>query len=95
MRQVGGEIYAAMRAVGWAKANGHARIVLRHDYLGIQKWATGEWRTNLAATAEYSKFMREAPVDVIYQKVAAHSGEEGNDKADALAKKGAMSGRLN
>jgi len=95
MRQVGGEIYAAMRAVGWAKANGETRIVLRHDYLGVQKWATGDWKTNLAATAEYSKFMREDVVEVIFEKVAAHSGDEGNDKADSLAKKGAMSGRLN
>lgn len=86
MRQVGGEIYAAMRAVSWANRQGLSEIAIAFDYNGIQKWATGEWKTNLEATREYAAFMREAQVKVTFIKIAAHTGVAGNERADELAK---------
>ena len=86
MRQVGGEIYAAMRAVLWANGQGLSKIAIAFDYNGIQKWATGEWKTNLEATREYAAFMREARIRVTFIKIAAHTGVAGNERADELAK---------
>ena len=44
-RNVTGEMLGAMYAVKTAMRNGFARIEIRYDYQGIEKWVTGEWRS--------------------------------------------------
>lgn len=88
MRNVAGEITASKKAVEWAIAKGASDIVIYYDYAGIEKWAAGEWKTNRMGTEEYRQFMQEASekITVHFQKVAAHTGVELNERADQLAK---------
>ena len=88
MRNVAGEIYGSMSAVRKAEELGLKSFKMLYDYKGIEKWATGEWRTNKSGTREYAEFMNspERTVAVEFEHVDAHTGIEGNEKADVMAK---------
>ncbi len=91
MRNVAGELKGAMLAMQYAVNHGFSRVKIFHDYEGIAKWAKGEWKTNLDATAAYREFawMIGAKIKVDFQKVDAHTGVFYNERADILAKQGA------
>lgn len=88
MRNVAGEIEGAMAAVEKARQLNLEELVILYDYKGIEEWAAGRWKTNKSGTKEYAKYMRQAmsQIDIRFKKVAAHTGIEGNEIADALAK---------
>lgn len=88
MRNVSGEIDGAMAAVLKAEELGLPKIHILYDYQGIESWANGSWKTNKAATADYKAFMQsdQRRTSVEFVKVKAHTGIEGNELADALAK---------
>ena len=90
MRNVAGEIHGALKAVTYAVFRKLEKITIYYDYMGIEKWATGEWKANKAATKEYAKLMKEAMklIQIEFVKVAAHTGVSGNERADQLAKMG-------
>lgn len=89
MKNVSGEIIAAMLAVRKACELGAKELILYHDYTGIANWATGEWAAKKEQTRDYRDFMNQASqiIDIKFQKVKGHSNIEGNDKADQLARK--------
>lgn len=89
LRNVAGEILGSMVAIEYAIKNGYDKITLYYDYEGIEKWATGTWKTNKPGTQYYaSKIMEyKKDVSISFVKVTAHSGDTYNDMADALAKK--------
>ena len=91
MRNVAGELKGAMLAMQYAVNHGFSKVKIFHDYEGIAKWAKGEWKTNLDATAAYREFawMIGAKIKVDFQKVDAHTGVFYNERADILAKLGA------
>ena len=86
LHNVAGEVAGAMEAVLWAEAQGLEHITICHDYVGISEWALGHWKTNTPLTAHYAAFMQERPGLVTFVKVAGHTGVEGNELADQLAK---------
>lgn len=88
MRNVAGEIMGSMKAIEWAIANDVERIDIYHDYEGIAKWANGDWKANKQGTIEYREFVRKSreKISIRFIKVAAHTGVELNERADALAK---------
>ncbi len=86
LRNVAGEMQAAMEAVLWAEANGVEPITICHDYEGIAAWPLKRWRAKLPETQEYTVFMMPRLGWVKFQKVAGHTGVEGNELADKLAK---------
>ena len=88
MRNVAGEIAGSMAAVRKAEELGLREITMLYDYRGIEEWATGGWKTNNPATQAYKDFMNpsQRKVHVIFEKVAAHTGIEGNEMADVMAK---------
>ena len=88
MRNVAGEIEGASIAMKYCADNGIGEIDLYYDYAGIEKWCTGEWKTNKKGTAAYKQFYDEISkkVKVNFIKVKSHSGVEYNEKADRLAK---------
>ena len=88
-RQVGGELYAVQKVVEWCQKENISEITIYFDYLGVQKWATGEWRTNLLLTSNYAEFIRNSGIRIYWRKVKSHSGNHWNQRADELAKKGA------
>ena len=85
-RNVAGEVYAAIYAMNWAKRNNRP-IVICHDYTGIAKWCLGEWKTNRPISKLLLDAYKKMPEGMVkFRKVAAHSGNQFNDKADELAK---------
>ena len=86
LHNVAGEVAGAMEAVLWAEAQGLEHITICHDYVGISEWALGHWKTNTPLTTHYAAFMKERHGLVTFVKVAGHTGVEGNELADKLAK---------
>lgn len=90
MRNVAGEVDAAMMAMTTASnTKGVKTLVIYHDYIGIEKWCTGEWKANKVWTQIYQNYYNKVSkqIDIQFVKVAAHSGDKYNDMADNLAKK--------
>lgn len=88
MRNVAGEIKGAEAAMRYAIEHGIEKIAIYHDYEGIAKWCTGEWKANKEGTKAYRAFYEEAgkKVTVKFVKVTGHSGDRYNDMADRLAR---------
>ena len=89
---VSGELLAVLHVVDYALNHGYTSCSLYYDYMGIEMWATGRWKTNNPLTTNYAKRMKEASkqLRIDFHKVKAHSGITYNDRADALAKKGTL-----
>lgn len=88
MRNVAGEIKGAIFAMKEALEKGKEILYLYYDYIGIEKWAIGEWKTNKYGTQKYKEYYDSIKdkVKVVFIKVKAHSGDEYNEEADKLAK---------
>lgn len=84
---VAGEMLGAVCAVKEAKKLGLKRLTIYYDYMGIEMWATGGWKTNNLHTYQYSQFMQKCGVALNFVKVKGHSGIPGNELADSFAKK--------
>ena len=55
-----GEIKGAETILTYCMEHGVPRVVLYHDYEGVAKWATGEWKANKPGTIAYREFCRQA-----------------------------------
>lgn len=90
VRNVGGEMLAAMHAARWAMKEGFRAVDIHYDYQGIEMWAVRGWKRNNELTRAYSDTMQKwmGRIDISFQKVKGHSGDAWNDRADFLAKKG-------
>lgn len=88
MRNVAGEIEGSKAAMLWCIEHDVKELDLFYDYAGIEKWCTGEWKTNKPGTIAYKEFYDWAKdrVSVSFIKVKGHSGDKYNDMADRLAK---------
>lgn len=89
MRNVAGEIRGSMIAMEETLKMGKDTLFLYYDYMGIEKWATGEWKANKYGTKLYKAYYDfiKDKVNVVFNKVKAHTGNEYNEEADRLAKK--------
>lgn len=86
MNNVAGEIAGAVKAIQWAEENNKRPINICHDYNGPAHWADGSWRAKNKFTIEYAKFASSRLDWVRFKKVEGHSGVEGNELVDRLAK---------
>ena len=93
MRNVAGEILGATVAMKKALALGFSTMKLCYDYAGIEHWAKGEWKCNKKGTIDYKAFYDSVKdrLAVTFVKIEAHTGVEGNERADALAKEATFS----
>lgn len=90
MRNVAGEILGASKAMQFALKNGAKTLLIYHDYEGIAKWCTKDWKTNKEGTIAYQKYYDSVSsrVKISFEKVVAHSNNKYNEIADQLAKEG-------
>ena len=88
MRNVAGEILGAIAAIQKALELGLKELTIYYDYEGIEKWATGKWKTNKVATKQYAKYCKEVEnfISLNFVHVKGHTGVEGNEIADKMAK---------
>ena len=85
---VAGEIFGVISALDWAVANGFNKVKIYHDYIGLSKWISGEWRTNVEVSqmlVDVFKEKFEGVLTVKFIKVPGHSNIPLNEKADRLA----------
>ena len=89
MRNVAGEIKGAEFVMKYCIENNIPAIDIYYDYMGIEKWCTGEWKANKPGTIDYRDFYNSIKdkIKVNFIKVKGHSGDKYNDLADKLAKK--------
>lgn len=88
------EIEGVLFAVNYAIDNGYEKIHVYYDYAGLEKWAKKEWRANKKTTKRYQDTMQELmqQIKVDFIKVAAHTGDFYNERADDLAKQAIFGG---
>ena len=90
LHNVAGELSAAMYAMKKAKDLGYKKLKLHYDYIGIENWLTGSWRTKNEYTRLYNQYyiQKIKPfLEIEFTKIKSHSKDMHNDEADLLAKR--------
>lgn len=86
--QIAGEVFGALHAIQWAVQKGYESIFVHYDFIGIEKWANGEWDTKKPVSMDYINYYHKIAkhIDVYFIKVKAHAGNYYNELADDIAK---------
>lgn len=90
-RNIAGEALGALAAIYKARRLGLRELVIYHDYKGVGEWAAGRWKANTALSQHYQSMVDivSETIKLHFVHVAGHTGIEGNELADALAKEAA------
>lgn len=87
-RNVAGEVIGAIQTIWKALNLNITEMNLYFDYEGIEQWATGGWSANSELSRQYRDAMHRIRdrITIHYVKVKGHTGIEGNELADSLAR---------
>lgn len=90
-RNIAGEIVATLKAINYGIYNGYDAVEIFYDYQGIEAWATGRWAAKKRISEAYVYHIEKLSpqIKITFTKVKAHSGNNFNNQADKLAKRGA------
>ncbi|KEI06450.1 reverse transcriptase-like protein [Clostridium botulinum C] len=90
VRQIAGELKAAIRSLQYAVENNIKDIVLIHDYVGVCYHATGVWQRREESSKKYyndfNSIIKENDIKVTFVKVDSHTGDLYNEMVDEFAK---------
>ncbi|MGL4676619.1 MAG: RNase H family protein [Brevinema sp.] len=84
--QIAGEIQSVLEALSYAVHHGYSTITIFYDYVGLQKWATGEWKVKSEVAQNYRIELQKYSIQITWCKIAAHTGNRFNEMADKIAK---------
>ena len=90
MRNVAAETQAVIAGVDQCIALGYSSVTVCYDYEGLAAWPTGQWQTKTEYTSFYATYVRDAPIDIHWKKVTAHTGIAMNELVDRLASEAAQ-----
>ncbi len=90
IRQIAGELKAAIKGVEYALEKGHKKVVIFHDYEGICHHATGFWARKDKSSIDYyekmNSFMKNG-IKIEFVQVKSHEEDLFNEMADTICKK--------
>ena len=89
IRQIAGELEAAIKGVEYALSCNDKEVIIFHDYEGVAHHATGYWERREPSSVEYYKKMNELMnkgIEVIFVKVDSHTGDLYNELVDEMCK---------
>jgi ribonuclease HI len=91
-RNISGECFGVIEALNYCKENNINDILIYHDYLGLKRWAEGDWQANSPISILYKNKLNDYKnIDNLNFKfvwVKGHNGDKWNEEADRLAKLG-------
>lgn len=88
LRNVAGELIASIKTIEYAIERKINELHINYDYLGIEKWFTGEWKSNTDLTRKYREYAENVKnkINIKFIKVKSHSGNKYNDEVDSIAR---------
>lgn len=92
IRNIGGELKAATRAIEMAIECGYKEVIICHDLQNIQMWGNGLWNANIEETKQFQQYVKKTRHEgmvIHFAWVKGHDGNKFNVHADMLAGKGA------
>lgn len=90
IRQIAGELKAAIRSLQYCSENNIKELVIFHDYEGVCYHATGFWERREESSRKYyeefNKLIKDHGIKVYFVKVDSHTGDLYNEMVDEFAK---------